>query len=232
MARRFLLIFGFAAIAALACGQQRTLSAAEESNPTVLQQEPQAEAGGGAHGGGHNDPYDLSHQNATKNLEDPSEFKSDLAIWTFAVFICLAAVLLKFAWRPILEGLEKRENSIAAMIDDAKRSADQAAEQLRHYEAKLAAASAEAQQVIAKAQKDAEAAKEQIVAAAQTAARKERERAVADIENAKNTALQEMTAHSVDLAMAMAGRIVRRQLKPEDHSRLIRETLDQLPGRH
>ncbi len=232
MARRLLLIFGFAAIAALACGPQRPLAAAEESKPAVQQQEPHAEAGGGAHGGGHNDPYDLSHQNATKNLEDPSEFKSDLAIWTFVVFICLAALLLKFAWRPILEGLEKRENSIAAMIDDAKRSADQAAEQLRQYEARLAAASAEAQQVIAKAQKDAEAAKEQIVAAAQTAARKERERAVADIENAKNTALQEMTSRSVDLAMAMAGRIVRRQLKPEDHSQLIRETLDQLPGRH
>ena len=184
------------------------------------------------HAGGHEDPYDLSHLNSTSKLEDPSEFKSDLAIWTVVVFLCLLGLLLKFAWRPVLEGLQKREQSIAAMIDDAKQSADRAAEQLRQYEARLAVASEEAQKMLAQARRDAGGVKDQIVAEAQAAATRERDRAVADIENAKNTALQEMTQKSVDLAVLLAGRIVRRQLSPEDQARLIREAVEQLPSRN
>lgn len=178
------------------------------------------------------DPYDLSHQNAGPALEDPSEFRSDLAVWTFVVFLGLLAVLAKFAWRPVMEGLDKRERSIARMIDEARESADKAAEQLRHYEAKLAAAGAEARELLAKAQREAEAAKERIVAEAQQLADRERDRAVAEIQNAKNTALQEIAQKSVDVAVLLAGRIVRRELTQEDHARLIREALDQLPSRN
>ncbi|MFV1965272.1 MAG: F0F1 ATP synthase subunit B [Pirellulaceae bacterium] len=191
-----------------------------------------ADAPPGSHGGAHEDPYDLGHQNGTDQLEDPSEFKSDLAIWTFVVFLCLLLLLLKFAWRPIMDGLEKRERSIAGMIDEAKASADKAAEQLRQYEAKLEAAGDKAREVLAQAQREAEGVKESIVAEAREAARRERERAVADIQTAKNVALQEITTHGVELAVTMAGRIVRRQLEPEDHAKLIREALDQLPSRN
>jgi len=184
------------------------------------------------HDTGHHDPYDLSHQNSTSKLEDPTEFKSDLAIWTVVVFLCLLGLLLKFAWRPVLEGLQKREQSIAAMIDEAKQSADRAAEQLRQYEARLAVASEEAQKMLAQARRDAVGVKDQIVAEAHAAATRERERAVADIENAKNNALQEITQKSVDLAVLLAGRIVRRQLSPEDQARLIREAVEQLPSRN
>ena len=41
-----------------------------------------------------------------------------------------------------------------------------------------------------------------------------------------------MTEKSVDLAVNLAGRIVRQQLKAEDHSQLIREAMDQLPSRN
>src|SRR4051794_33128053 len=63
----------------------------------------------GKHGGGHHDQYDLSHANAGPNLNKPEEFKSDLAIYTFVVFMLLLALLTKFAWGPISQGLAKRE---------------------------------------------------------------------------------------------------------------------------
>jgi F-type H+-transporting ATPase subunit b len=153
-----------------------------------------------------------------------------LAIWTFVVFLCLLGLLLKFAWSPIMEGLEKREQSVANMIDEAKQSAEKAAKQLREYEAKLAAAGSEAQRILAQAQRDAEANKDEVLNEARSAAQRERERAVADIEAAKNSALEEMTQRSVDLATIMAGRIVRRQMNAEDQAQLIREALDQLPS--
>jgi F-type H+-transporting ATPase subunit b len=184
---------------------------------------------GAAHGG-HHDPSDLSHQNAGPKLEDPSQWKSDLALATLVVFLCLLLLLSKFAWRPVMEGLEARERGIAANIEEAKRSAEMAAAQLRQYEAKLAAATEESREILNQARKDADAARERILADAQAIAQRERQRAIEDIQSAKNAALQEMTQKSVDLAVSMAGRLVRRQLKAEDHSQLIREMLDQFPS--
>ena len=187
------------------------------------------------HGGGHDahhDSTDLSHMNAGPQLDDPSQFRSDLAIWTFVVFLCLLLILGKFAWGPVMEGLDRREQSIASMIAEAKQGQERASEQIKQYEAKLAEAGEEARQLVAQARQDAEAAKDRIVAEAQEAADRQRQRAVEDIQVAKNVALQEMTEKSVDLAVNLAGRIVRQQLKAEDHSQLIREAMDQLPSRN
>lgn len=230
MPRSSRMILGFAALCLFwpVAGPGR----AEDTGATAAAPAASGHEAAGHGAAAHQDPYDLSHQNATPVLEDPTEFRSDLALWTLVVFLLLLGLLLKFAWRPIIDGLEKREHAIAAMINEAKQSAEKAAAQLAQYEARLAAASAEAQQLITRAQKDAEATKDQIVAEARAAAKKERDRAVADIENAKNSALQEMTRKSVDLATVMASRIVRRQLQPEDQAQLIREALDQLPSRN
>lgn len=178
----------------------------------------------------HHDPTDLSHLNASPQIEDPSQFRSDLAIWTFVVFLCLLLILGKFAWGPIMEGLEKREQSIATMIEEAKLGQAKAAEQLKQYEAKLAAAGEEARELVAQARRDAESAKDRILAEAQQAADRQRQRAIEDIQVAKNVALQEITATSVNLAVDLAGRIVRQQLNAEDHSQLIREAMNQLPS--
>ncbi|MDA1052284.1 MAG: F0F1 ATP synthase subunit B [Planctomycetota bacterium] len=203
-------------------GHTDAKEAAEQPGPTDNE----------SHGDAHHAPHDLSHQNATSSLNDSLEVRSDLAIWTFVVFIFLLAVLGKFAWGPVMLGLEKREQSIAAMIDEAKRGQEQAAEQLKQYEAQLAAASEEARELVTQARKDAETAKDRILAEAQQAADRQRQRAVEDIQVAKNVALQEITKTSVDLAVNLAGRIVRQQLKAEDHSQLIREAMDQLPSRN
>ncbi len=188
--------------------------------------------GGGDHGGEHHDPYDLSHINASEKIADASEIKSDLALWTLVVFLCLLALLAKFAWGPIMEGLERREASIAAAIEEAEQAAAKGAEQLQLYEAKLAAAAEETREMLAAARKDAEATGERIVAEAHEAAQRERDKAVADIAAAKNAALADITERSVDLAVSMAGRMIQRQLTPDDRQRLMREALDQLPSQN
>ena len=131
-----------------------------------------------------------------------------------------------------MEGLERREASIAAAIDEAEQAAAKGAEQLKLYEAKLAAAAEETREMLAQARKDAEATGERIISEAQQTAAREREKAIADITSAKNTALAEITERSVDLAVSMAGRMIQRQLTPDDRAGLIREALDQLPNRN
>jgi F-type H+-transporting ATPase subunit b len=189
-------------------------------------------AAGDDHDGqhGHHDPHDLSHANATAKLEDPTEWRYDLALCTFAVFIVLLALLRVVAWRPLMTGLERREGAIAARIDEAERDAAEAAAQLQAYREKLAGAAQEAQEVIARARREAEAVAERVRGAAAEDAQRERERALADIRTAKEAALREVAEQGADLALGLAGRIVRRELKPQDHAELVREALGRFPS--
>src|SRR6187431_268178 len=54
----------------------------QETRHAETAADAKSHAAEGSHAGHHDDP-NLSHQNAGPQLEDPSEFRSDLAIWTF-----------------------------------------------------------------------------------------------------------------------------------------------------
>jgi F-type H+-transporting ATPase subunit b len=171
--------------------------------------------------------HDNTHKNASPNLSKVDEIRFDQALATFVIFLLLAAILAKFAWGPIVEGLDKRESGIAKMIDDARLAQEQAEAQLRSYEAKLAAATEEARTMVAQARADAEAAKDRIQNEAKELAAKERAKAIDDINAAKNAALQQIAEKSVNTAIALASNIVKREVKPEDHDRLVSDALGQ-----
>jgi F-type H+-transporting ATPase subunit b len=188
-----------------------------------------AAKGGTEHEAGHppHDDTDLSHGDGSPQLKAAQELRFDLGIATFLVFLILLAILTKFAWGPILAGLAKREETIAQQIAEAKMAAETAGKQLAEYERKLAAATEEARAIVGQARADAETAKDKIVAEAKEAAGRERERAVADIASAKNDALREIAAKSVSTAVTLASNIIRREVKPEDHDKLISDSLQQ-----
>ncbi len=187
--------------------------------------DPDHATGGAGHAA--HDETDRSHGDASAQLMAAQELRFDLGIATFLVFLLLLGILTKFAWGPIVAGLEKREQTIATQIAEARQAAETAGKQLQEYERKLAAATEEARAIVGQARHDAESAKDKIVAEAQAAAQKERERAVADIGSAKNEALREIAAKSVSTAVALAGNIIRREVKPEDHDKLINDSLQQ-----
>ena len=173
-------------------------------------------------------PHDNSHSNASPNLDKAEEFKKDIAIYTLVVFILMIVLLRIVAWKPIIAGLDAREQKIIGAIEDARKSADEAQLRLEEYEARLAAAAQEANEIVAEGRRDAEATKDRIIAEATEAAKAERTRAINEIELAKNAALQAVAEQSADMAVALAGKIVGRQLNPEDHSKLVQESLDSL----
>ena len=173
-------------------------------------------------------PHDNSHGNASPNLNKAEEFKKDIAIYTLVVFILMIVLLRIVAWKPIIAGLDAREQKIIGAIEDARKSADEAQQRLEEYEARLAVAAQEANEIVAEGRRDAEATKDRIVAEAAEAAKAEQARAISEIELAKNAALQAVAEQATDIAVALAGKIVGRQLNPEDHSKLVQESLDSL----
>ena len=51
-----------------------------------------------------------------------------------------------------------------------------------------------------------------------------------DIATAKNAAVQEIAEQSADLAFTLARKLIQKELNPDDHAALIRESLDQFPS--
>jgi F-type H+-transporting ATPase subunit b len=221
----------------LAFGQD---AEAPETAAEAVQEAADAEQVGESHDAEHDAEHaaehgaegDLSHANATAGLTEPQEFKSDLALFTVVVFLLLLAILLKFAWKPIMQGLAKRENDIAENIAQAKKSAADAQAMLAQYEARLAAASAEAQQTIAEARKRGEQAMEKLVAEGHATAQKDLARAQQEIRAAKEMALADLAQRSVNSAVALAGRLVKKEIGPHEHASLIQEALERFPSQN
>ena len=166
--------------------------------------------------------------------EGPSSpFAGDLgnAIWTLVIFALVVFVLGKFAWGPILAGLKQREDFIHDALAKAKHDRDEAAAQLKLYEQKLADARAAASALVEEGRRDADAVRIAIETKAKEDAEQTLQRAKREIGIAKETAVKELYTLSGRLATDIAAKIVQRELKPEDHEKLIRETLDQLTDR-
>lgn len=175
---------------------------------------------------GHADT-DLSHANASDDLNSPSQVRYELAIATFVVFLLLVALLGKFAWGPISQGLDKREQHIATMIADAERNAAESESRLRELEARLAAQAEEARQAISAARREGDVLKERIVGEAHDAAQLEKERALVEIRSAKNAALREIAQKSVNTAVDLAKNLIHREVNAGDHAQLIKDSLAQ-----
>ena len=186
---------------------------------------------GEAHGGGHHDPYDKAAANAGSTQGTMFELRADLALATLVVFFLLLAVLYKFAWGPIAEALDRREQGVANQLEEARRNQEQTQSLLAEHEAKLAAASEEVREILENARRDAEVQKTNIIAEAEQAAAAEKDRAVREITAAKHSALQELAETSVDQAIGLAGQIVGKQLNKDDHQKLIKDAINQFPSK-
>jgi len=156
---------------------------------------------------------------------DPAEFRGDLAIWSFAVFVLLAGLLAKFAWKPILEGLDKREQGIADTIAATRAANDEAKNMLASYERRLAEASEEVRGMLEEARRDAEATRQTIVAEARKAADDEQARAKREIGLATDDALSRIAERAGELAVDVAGKFIRQKLSADDQQQLVRDSV-------
>ena len=176
---------------------------------------------------GHNPPAGVSQ----KDFESPARFQTDLAVWSFAVFLALLALLTKFAWKPIMGGLEKREQGIAQQIADTKAANAEARHLLASYERRLAEASDEVRGMLEEARRDADSTRQSIVAEARKASEEERARAKHEIQLAKNDALSQIAEKAGHLAVEVAGKFLREKLGKDDQARLVRESVAGMSSR-
>jgi F-type H+-transporting ATPase subunit b len=149
----------------------------------------------------------------------------ELSLWTILVFLLLVAVLRKYAWGPILAGLQAREEGIAQDKAAAESARHHAAEARAAAEAAKARAAAEASELIAKARQDADATVAEHLARGKADLQAERDRLHRELKTESDQALKQIWTQAAQLATLISGKAIGKQLSIEDHRRLLDEAL-------
>lgn len=154
--------------------------------------------------------------------------KWDLGLWAIVVFLLLLFVLGRFAWKPILEGLQKREETIRSSVEEAKRTRDEM-EQLRtKFKVEMDEAYAKIPLLMDEARRDAQQMAEEMRAKAVADIQAERQRLRHELEVARDQALQELWTQAAQLATLISAKAIGRSLTEDDHSRLLNEALEEM----
>lgn len=157
-----------------------------------------------------------------------SHFFSSLIFWEVVSFAILLFVLYKFAFPGILSALEEREKKIRDSLDQAERHRTEAERKLKEYEAKLAAASKDAEGILAAAKERAQRLMEENEQRLRTEADRIKGDATREIDHERRKAIQDIRTQTTDLALMVAEKVIQRSLNDADTRRLADEALDAL----
>lgn len=157
----------------------------------------------------------------------------DVANWlpgvtALLVFALAFTVLGIFVWPKITKALDEREQKIRNEIAQAELAREQAKSALAEYQKSLAQARDEANSMIVKAKADAKAVAEDLRSRNQAELAEMKQRATREIESAKQAAIAELHAEASNLAVAIAGKILQREVNGRDQDRLMEESVGEL----
>ncbi len=123
---------------------------------------------------------------------------------------------------------DDRASAITRELEEARKEKKEALERLSEVEARLSRLDQEVSEIGREAEREAAREAERVRQAAQADAEKIRQTAGREIEGAMKAARTELRAFVADHAVDMAESIIRREIRPEDNSRLLNKYLDEL----
>jgi F-type H+-transporting ATPase subunit b len=175
-------------------------------------------------------PYLLPLQAATEEESSDNPLlkaQPGLMIWTLVIFGITLFILRRYVFGPVGAAIEKRRADIAASIEEAERSRDEATSLLEDYKTRLAEARKEADKLREQGRKDGERQGAELV----TQAQGQRDRVLADaevqIEAQTRAAAGGLRDDVVSLALLAAEKVSRQSLSDDDHRRLIEQAIDE-----
>ena len=154
-----------------------------------------------------------------------------LYIWTILTFGVLVLLLRRFAWGPLLAALERRETMIAGAVDDARKAREEL-ERVKVDSAQvLTEARREAEAIVSRARSDSGVLREELRKKAADEAAGIVANAERRIQQETAKAIAQVRAEAVDLSLAIAAKILHRNVTKEDNERLIADVVNSLDKR-
>ncbi len=159
------------------------------------------------------------------NLLEP---RYDLGIWTIIIFVLLLLVLRKFAWGPMLEGLQKREDAIQSALDEAQKARTEAHQLRDQLALEMAKAHEKVRDILDEGRRDAERLSAEITAKARADIQTDRDRLHREMQMEFEQARQKLWNQTAQIAALISTKAIGRHLTPEDHRRFLDEALADL----
>jgi len=156
------------------------------------------------------------------------EPRFDLMVWTLVIFVLLFLVLKKFAWPAMLEGLQRREETIRTAVDEAKHARAETERITAEFKAQMDQAYAEIPKLMDQARKDGQRLADEMRAKAQADIQADRQRLRREIDVALEQALQQIYTQAAQLATLISAKAIQRSLSEEDHRRLVDQAMQEL----
>jgi F-type H+-transporting ATPase subunit b len=161
---------------------------------------------------------------------NPVEVKPGLALWTVVVFLLLLGVLTRFAWTPLLAALHSREQHLEHVLLETERARNESEANLAEHRKLMARAGDEVRGILDKARQEAQATADQLIKQAQAEAEVAKQRAQRDIGQARDQALAEIWEKTAGMAVAIAGKVLTKELNETEHRRLLDVAINELPA--
>lgn len=149
-------------------------------------------------------------------------------LMTLISFILLLAIVHRFAWKPINGILEERESRIKDDINQANASKEQALTLQEEAEADRKKAKQDATAIMQETNKKIEREKMLAVEAAELEIAQKRRREEEAIEHDRREMTLAMQDQVAQLSLDIAGQILQREVKAEDHEQLIEDLVLEL----
>ncbi|MBL6607516.1 MAG: F0F1 ATP synthase subunit B [Flavobacteriaceae bacterium] len=155
------------------------------------------------------------------------EFSVGLFFWQTLLFVALILLLKKFAWKPILDAVNEREQGIKDALDSAEQAKQEMANLQADNEKLLKEARAERDAMI----KEARDIKNKMIIDAKEEAKGEADKMVAQaqaaIESEKKAAIADLKNQVASLSLEIAEKVVRENLSSDDkQQKLVKNLLD------
>jgi len=151
-----------------------------------------------------------------------------LFIWTALTFLILLVVLWKTAWKPLLGAVEGRERGIREAQESARRDREQAAAMLAEQRELVAQARRERAEALGAGQRDAERLKAEILDEARRQKEELLKQADAQVQAGLRQARAELRATTAEAAIAVAEKLLGKNLDDASQRRLVEEHLADL----
>ena len=167
-------------------------------------------------------------------LGDSAVYQSLVAIEPLTLIAQICNLFLqiflfkKFFWNKILAILDQRREAADKEITDAQAARAEAMTIKETYEENMRQARVQAEDILSTAQRNATARSEEIIGHAQQQAAQLKLKAAADIEMEKKKAINDAKNEISGLAMAIAGKVVERELNEADQTQLIDRFIEEL----
>lgn len=149
----------------------------------------------------------------------------------FINFFVLVAILAKFCFKPLSAVMQARRERIAGDLASAEAAREQAEAVKKEYESQLANARTEAQEIIEKAVKQAEANTQAQIKELKEQLAREKEQARLELAREREKALQQMREEMVTLSVAIAGKVIAKNMDSQANTEFVKEAIAKLDSK-